>query len=447
VTITRITPDGVPSRNGWQPNPTTLQAFDDRLTASFLPNLQPALPYNAPANTSILKAVSKTDNTTCSYNQWETCILRTAAVLTVLGEVPENDGASVFRPAFFGATKRLFSTAAIRTDLLPTLSPAPTNAPSLSVLTSRFSRPQLDVYGWQWRALHPEEHGPNYGADIARDNGDAALRLTLSDPLSAKMPLLIAYLQYGIDLYGMMQNGMRYPASGGHGAGRKLPLAFTALLLDDTQMKDFVRTAPANFFSESGDTTPGVVSGEPLFGQDSGEENYWDVLIDYNAPGSRTVKDPYGFIDGGHIPGTSYQSINLGPGKGTALAVRLIPGLATVFNDNNFLLYLDRWSTLGAWTQPDLCAPMTGTCSAGPNAGQSCTSASPASACPSGVCSYVGRKSLDYGVLYGPDGAGDCIRDNNSGDGIGRFPLLHGSNRDTAAYGSGFASSMWTAFR
>jgi len=61
-------------------------------------------------------------------------------------------------------------------------------------------------------------------------------------------------------------------------------------------------------------------------------------------------------------------------------------------------------------------------------------------------CDTTGSWDSDYGVTYGPDGAGGCIPDTDPSDGIGRFPLLHGSSTDDGHYGSGFANALWSAY-
>jgi hypothetical protein len=112
------------------------------------------------------------------------------------------------------------------------------------------------------------------------------------------------------------------------------------------------------------------------------------------------------------------------PGKGTALAVRLMPGLYAIWNYRDFLDWIDQRVSFGLWTQPDPCAPYDG-------AGWNGTSVD----------------MSKYGITFGPDGHGDCIRDNNPADGIGRFPSLHGTAKDQGLYGSNFITAMWNGYR
>lgn len=87
----------------------------------------PSLPYTARPGDSILKVISlQKPNDDCDADSTRSCLL-TAAVLTVLGEVPPDNGATVLRPPYFGTDKPLFSTVDMDANLgiLPRLSAAP----------------------------------------------------------------------------------------------------------------------------------------------------------------------------------------------------------------------------------------------------------------------------------------------------------------------------------
>jgi hypothetical protein len=194
------------------------------------------------------------------------------------------------------------------------------------------------------------------------------------------------------------------------------------------------------YYSESTDVV--------LFGQtENSEQSYWTNLV--FDTGSRTIIDPYEMIDGGHRPGDSYQFCCTAKNwKATATALRLMPELLPVFNHEELLTYVDRWVAFGAWTQPDPCAPPDGVCVGGDNAGTACTTANEAQVCTGdeGVCDTTANWDANYGVTYGPDGAGGCIWDEDPSDGIGRFPQLHGTNADGGHHSSPFADEMWEAY-
>src|SRR5271157_4033615 len=118
--------------NGWQVNPSTgqKQGFDATLH-DFDSTLVPALPYTAAAGTSIVKAVSDTN----PASPWEdhldlyvtlpdtrmvrSNLLRTAAVLTVVGAVPPDSGRTVFRPPYVGTDRPYYSTNDLDVAALP----------------------------------------------------------------------------------------------------------------------------------------------------------------------------------------------------------------------------------------------------------------------------------------------------------------------------------------
>jgi len=412
VTIMSITPEYDGSIHGWEVNPIFEgpQGFDAR-AGDFDAVLVPKLPYTAMPNESIVKSIS----TDLGNQNCRPC-LQTASVLTVLSEIPPENGAAVFRPPYVGDDKPFYYIADLRTDLLPAYESVP-NTPSLEWVVERYRRVQLDHKGGRTgRCLHPVDHMPDYGGDIGMNNGDAALRLMLNDPLSEKMPALIAYVQYGIDLYHMVLLGQTWPDGGGHRPGQKLPLTFTAVLFDDQAMQAVIRDA--TFFHEDVGVYYSDITGVVLYGFHDrywSERQYWSVIE--TGGGFKSHADPYGYIDGGPEPGGGYQFCCVSqPWKGSALALHLMPVMQSVWHNAAFFDYTDRWVNNGTWSQPDPCAPYDG------NPG-------------------------NYGVTYGPDGNGNCILDTDPSDGIGRFPDLHGTDVDGGYRYSHFQKELWNAYR
>jgi len=427
VNIISITPEWDGKHHGWQVNPLpgSSQGFDYRIS-TFSSGLVPTLPYTAYPNQSIVKSISiePLNDTSC-----RPC-LEVAAVLTILEKAPSEGS---FRPPYVGTDKISYNVNQLRTDLLPSLEPT-SNAPSLSSIKSQFQKVQLDhKLGWTGRFMHPKQNMPDYGSDIAIRNANGALRLMLNDPIEDKMPALINYVQMGIDFYGILKNGGSWPGDGGHQEGRKLPIAFAAVLLDEQEMKNTVSKTGADSktfgenngvrFSQKANDGIGIA----LWAQvDGSEYSYWLKLADNSASGSKTFKDPYGYIDGSQVPGSTYLGCCLSqPWKATSLAVRLMPEVRSVWNDEAFHDFSDRYADFGIWTQPDPCAPPDG----------------------SGCCK--GPPYDNYTVTFGPDpnNPGECIHDTDESDGIGRAPKSHGKNKDTGSYGSSFANSVWNAYR
>jgi hypothetical protein len=445
VTVESVTPDFDGAHHGLEVNPSdiTFQGFDARV-ADFDASRVPALPYAAQPGESLVKAISlePLDAADC-----RPC-LRTAGVLTVLAEPPPDLGATVFRPPYFGAAKPLFSTSALRRDLLPAYAPPP-SAPALADVLARFQRVHLDhKQGWTGAFLHPTENMAEYGSSVSIESAEGALRLLLDDAPDAKEPLLVAYVQLGIDLFAMLAGGQTWPANGGHGEGRKLPIAFAAALLDDDELRAAVSGVGGDAFGENGGMYVSDVTGDVLWGQgQGGEEAYWtNVVFD---TGSRTLADPYRRIDGGTRPGDGYQFCCTSmPYKANATAAYLMPEILAMWGDDAFFQYVERWVADGAIAQPDPCAPPIGVCAGGDNAGAACTTASEPELCTGdgAFCDASASWESDYGVLYGPDGEGGCILDVDASDGTGRFPLLDGTNADAGYYGSAFADEMRDAY-
>lgn len=423
VRIRRVTPDFDGRNHGWEVNPRVggPQGFAAAL-GSFDASLVPSLPYTAKAGESLVKTIRSSAQPRGSVCR--ECLL-TAAVLTVVDRIPAGSGTAVFRPPYVGTNKVLYKVEDVRLDLLPSLVHVP-NAPTLAWVERAFGRVQLDHKGGRLgRNLHPRANMPDYGADIARRNADGCLRLMLADSPGAKRDALIAYLQYGIDLYQMVVDGQRWPGGGGHRPGQKLPLSFAAVMLDNRDMQEMVRRS--EFFAEDRLVYRGANARTALFGSTNGyershlEAKYWRSVFSFvrnrKPRGYKSYRDPYGYIDGGYEPGGGYQLCCLSqPWKGSALACELMPALKKVWNDPAFFEYVERWTNRGAWTQPDPCAP-------------------------------VDSSWALYGVTFGPDGDGGCIPDTDSTDGVGRFPGRHEVNPDGGARASAFQTTLWRCCR
>jgi hypothetical protein len=233
----------------------------------------------------------------------------------------------------------------------------------------------------------------------------------LNDPVSAKMPALIAYVQGGIDRYHLMLDGHRWNEGQGYNPDMKEPIYFMAAMFQDPAIIQSIQSLP-QAWTEAAELYRGV-NGTVLFGDTEyygdPEQKYWGNIAASGA-GNHEYRDPYGLIDGS-FPPDPYQDCCLSqPWKGQALAVQLMPGLKSVFNFTMLLEYADRWVTLGLWMKPDTCAPYDGSMS-------------------------------NYGVTFGPNGHSGCIQ------GSGRFPAKHGTDTDGGGYGSTMVNEMWAAYR
>ena len=162
--------------------------------------------------------------------------LQGAAVLTVL-EKPAPEGS--FRPPYCVDDKTIvFNENQLDYSLLASLRPV-SGMPELSEVERYFERPWLDhVPGWMGGAHHPIDNLPDYGREIATQIGTGALMLHLDFSNQQKRNLLVRFVQLGIDLHGVIQDGgtENWVNNGGHANGRKWPILFAGLVLGDPNM-------------------------------------------------------------------------------------------------------------------------------------------------------------------------------------------------------------------
>ncbi|MBN8549736.1 MAG: hypothetical protein J0M12_10520 [Deltaproteobacteria bacterium] len=469
-----------------------LQGFDSRVSG-FTPSLVPTLPYQAQAGVSIVKAVSVAvnppDGTPCGrldeslpsgnpYRDTRGVCLDTAAVLTVL-DAPLENSTDFFRPPYVSTHKDLYRISDLNTSLIPSLeAPSGISIPSLSQFRELVNRVQLDhfvhwgnglrplknyrTYGMQLGYFGSEGVAGVYGANLSMRNNDIALRLMLNEPISERMPLLVSFVQQGIDIAAMMQwMGQKYSPGGGHGQGRVLPILFAGVLLNSSSITALsqlhstlmIEGKPVSYpwFGEGG-VVRSPITGLALYGEPTCwdfaqtfadyEEEYWTVIGTHTI--HRTCADPYALIDGGEMPGAVYQSCcSTGPWVATSLVMQMIPEIEDAYDHPEFHEYTTRWMDYGTSTQFDYCAPAQGLCVGGQNTGAECTSANQASVCGQDEqATWCAPDFSNYGVTFGPNGQGGCIFDTDMSDGFGRFPLREGIGAGGAWSFSSFSSKM-----
>jgi parallel beta-helix repeat protein len=446
ITITSITPEFDGMHNGWEVNPlpsTTQSQGYEYWAGSFDANLVPDLNYYANPGDSIVKAVSLDGITGDCYSGG---CLKKMAVLTVVTQAEADLGLEdYFRPPYVSDDKPLYPISDIRTELLPSAPITPAIAleiPTLTEVYDDFKMMQMDYLGARTgRILKPQDNMgmDHHGCSVGRRTGAAILRLMLDDPLGSpfgdpaeeKMPTLIGILQYGIDMNHAILNGQVWASGGGHDNGRKIVLAFASVMLDDQGIKDTLANNQ-HLFEEDQGIYYGDNAGTTLYGFDSStgaacsESQYWTRLV--GTGGEKSCRDPYGYIDGGwiheyegEITASNYAYTVYQSSKAAVPAMVLMPELAEAWDNDLTFDYMDRFTNIGYWTQPDPCAPPEDTMD-------------------------------NYQVTFGPDpnNPGMCILDTNPSDGIGRFPSLHntGANAEEIVHGvSSFFTAMWDAYR
>jgi hypothetical protein len=239
-------------KNGSMINPSTdRQGFDNRTLSNWDASLNVALdikpsnPLVIEPNASLISSISRTTPTSYNY-------LLTAAVLTVLSSAPPSGS---FRPPYFDTTKDIrFNESDLNYSLLASLTPVP-DTESLATVERYFERPWLD---WltqdEGRHIHPTDNMPDYGGTIGNQIGIGALTLHLNYTNVQKRTLLTRYVQLGIDYYAIVSNSNFRTVWGGlggtGGCGRKWPMMFAGIILNDSAMKN-IGTKSGDYYYSS----------------------------------------------------------------------------------------------------------------------------------------------------------------------------------------------------
>lgn len=224
-----------------------------------------------------------------------------------------------------------------------TLAP-PSSVPELDSLEEGFIRPWIDhVHEYAGAFLHPSDNMPQYGREIAVRVGHGALMLQLDfDQLPSKPSkerLLIGFVQLGIDLAGIADNGGSWPPNGGHQMGRKWPILFAGVLLDDPHMKSVGQWN--TLFQEDAQT---FVVEETSPGEfNNGNGGYLAQDLGLPEWGIRHATQP---SQDNRSWDASYRSINALSYPGFVLAAHLM-GQRDAWNHEPLFDYVDRAVTVG----------------------------------------------------------------------------------------------------
>jgi len=336
VTISAIDPKPGDGRNGSMLNPATgeYDGYDDR-TINFRADLMATPPIPMIPGDSLVSTIShekRGNKHVFPHNENSSSPLRTAAVLSCVAEPVAPD---TFRSSYCGHQSRLYRFGDLRLDLLPSLEPT-ASVPDLALYERVFERPWIDhIYFWNSRMIHPTENMPDYGREIGRAVSNAALMLCCDFPLAKKRKLLIGFVQYGIDLQGAIEQGIKgWPGAGGFGNGRKWPILFAGILFGDEDMKH-----PKVEFGEDQQTA---------FGKSWTGANVVFAGQCPNVADRLAERGPYEHLHPSEWPG------RMGEGYrrcctsiswvGQALAARLM-NATELWNHDAFFAYVDRWMT------------------------------------------------------------------------------------------------------
>lgn len=333
--VVAVSPVPEAGRNGSVVDPVAgKQGYDDRAPC-FAGNLRASFPLDLKPDQSLVSSASlgKVGERTPDLvgGHAPLCPIRTAAVLTCEAARPPDDA---FRPAYVGTWRERFRASALRRDLLPRLK-APAEKPDPRRLARMLDRIWPDhLAEHMGREMHPVENMPGYGREISTFVSEAALAVLLEDPDRSLEPVLLRFVQKGIDLNGMaLANPRLWTANGGHNPGRKWPIVFAGLMLDHAGMQQ----VQASFHEDEQ-----TYHGKGFHGQTA----LWRIGPKAPNAGHEEV-DPktWKTFGGGANNGDkaeAYRNVNGPAWVGQALAARLM-GATKVWNHQPYFDYVDRW--------------------------------------------------------------------------------------------------------
>lgn len=336
VTIAEIQPEPTGTRHGTMLNPRArVQGYDARGPNYDASTQLLSFPAVVSPTTSVVSSVSKEGSENAADFQ-DVGLLQTQAVLTVL-EVEPEDGA--FRPAYAGTYKTLFNASDMAWDSLPRLRQVETR-PSGSEIAGWVAMPHIDQLPvWQVQYMCAEDNwGRCYGREVADRVSEAALYVLLDTP--HREAIAYGLVQRGIDNYGVLKAGGGFPLTwdspGGHFSGRKFPIVFAAVLLNDPDLLGFdTEFSDEKYFQEDMQTYFGV-SGNALWGSPCSSGF---LPPSCSGDGAKDCRDSAGQTDG--CP--DYRTCCTSPTwVGQALSARII-GAESVWNHDAFFEYIDRW--------------------------------------------------------------------------------------------------------
>jgi hypothetical protein len=320
-------------------SPGPSQGYDSR-GISYDPQASIAFPHELPVNRSLISSISEVSipNTVMHadlmWSSEETSInvLKTAAILTSLPAPPPPDA---FRPTYVGRTKKIFRTSDVHWDRLLNLpmDDGHSTVPSFELYERYLQRPWLDHMNGAWEAgnLVPIENQPFYGREFARIVGTASLLLNTDASQEKKRRLLYGLIQYGIDLHGMVELGAHYNEGGGITSGRKWPILFAGLMLDDSSFTpDMRRTV----FHEDAQT---------YYGQGwDGRKALWQLVWHHGTRQPYQQKAPGSWSDWDQTSEDYRTCCTVRAWVGEGLAA-LLMGAKAEWNHNAFFDNIEEW--------------------------------------------------------------------------------------------------------
>lgn len=319
--------------------------FDSRIQAGrYDPSLRVYPPITlSPGNKLISSRSAEACNLPCVMRPYDTSESPVASV-SILTALDAPQPLDAFRPSYARGSTEIYLSRNLRRQILPKLPPVQ-NVPPLSEFEAYLRRPWVDSVFFNFDV--PAEYMASYGRENAYLMSFCGLLLSLDFPREEKEPLLVYLCQYGIDLYGLVEQGHSgWQAHGGHGSGRKFPIVFAGVMLNEEKMK----SVRANFGE---DMQTIWVSETPPAGTYKGSWHTQPETVVYGGHvgiNGESVKPGWGPYE--HLTPSAWKS-TLGESYrrcctsvswvGEALAARLIPGMQRAWNHSPFFAYVDRW--------------------------------------------------------------------------------------------------------
>ncbi len=249
-------------RNGFMLNPPAVMkvSYDSGVRNFFDPSLIQKLPVAMKPGDSLVSTISMPMGLVLQAQlrnkiqrgKGDSSPIRTAAILTCVAAPQPPDA---FRPGFCDRQQKIYLSRNLNREMLP-IAAAAESMPKIELYVRFTQRPWVGTcfFGFE----EPVENMPQYGLEYGRVAGISALLLCTDLKPEQKEPLLVNYIQVGIDLGGMIRAGHPgFQAFGGHGSGRKLPIVFAGLLLGDDQMANVNKSFPKESFGEDEQTAYG----------------------------------------------------------------------------------------------------------------------------------------------------------------------------------------------
>jgi hypothetical protein len=260
VTVLTIVPVPENGRNGSMLNgSTSYESGYDNRTIRYSEKLFVKPPVNLKPGYSLISSISLSEDEldrppVMPRGGVPQTYLKSAAVLTCV-RFPLNVDA--FRPSYSDTSSKIYRASDLHRELLPKLERVD-RTPDLATWERIFDRPWIDhTQGWGNRQTHPTDNMPEYSRELSRAVSIVSLMLMLDFTAQEKENLLLSMVQYGIDLWGAALNGGGWEAAGGYGNGRKWPIIFAGILLQDEKMQRPNTIVPNIRFGEDEQTVYG----------------------------------------------------------------------------------------------------------------------------------------------------------------------------------------------